>query len=86
MLFVIEFVHLAAWLLTLLVIVNTFISYFMTPYHPVRLALDRIVGPFLALIRKVVPPVGMIDFSPVVLIILIQIFEFVVTRLLALIR
>lgn len=86
MLFVIEFIHLVAWLFTILVIVNTFISYFMTPYHPVRLTLDRIVGPFLAPIRRIVPPVGMIDFSPVVLIILIQIVEFVLTRLLALIR
>lgn len=61
-----------------IVIASILLSYFMDPYHPVRQGVDNLVRPLLDLIRKVVPPVGMLDFSPLVLIILIQ----VVSRLL----
>jgi YggT family protein len=56
-----------------IVIISVLLSYFMDPYHPVRQALDNLVRPLLDPIRRIVPPVGMLDFSPLVLIILIQI-------------
>lgn len=86
MVVIVEFIHLVARLFTLLVIVNVFISYFMSPYHPVRQTLNRIVEPLMAPIRRVVPPIGMIDFSPLILIILIQVFDYVVTSLILSIR
>jgi YggT family protein len=58
--------------LTLLVIADVIVSYFMSPYHPVRSAMDRIVQPMLAPIRRFVHPIQMIDFSPLVLLLLIQ--------------
>jgi len=61
-----------------IVIASILLSYFMDPYHPVRQGVDNLVRPLLDPLRKVVPPVGMLDFSPLVLIILIQ----VVSRLL----
>jgi YggT family protein len=61
--------------LLLVVIVDVLLSYFLSPYHPLRSALDRIVEPFLNPIRRVVPALGMIDFSPVILVILIQVVE-----------
>lgn len=73
----------AAWLLTVLVIASVFLSYFMSPYHPVRSTIDRIVNPILNPIRRIVPPLQGIDFSPVVLVILIQILETVIVNLLA---
>jgi len=86
MLIVIEFIHFIARLFTLLVIINAFLSYFMSPYHPVRQVFARIIDPFMAPIRRIVPPVGMIDFSPVVLIIVVQILEYVITSVLLTIR
>jgi len=59
--------------IVLLVIVQVALSYFMSPFHPVRRMIDRIVEPMLAPIRKVVPLVGMFDFSPLILIILVQV-------------
>lgn len=59
--------------LVLVIIVDIVLQYFMSPYHPVREALDRIVEPMLSPIRQRMPRTGMIDFSPLVLIILIQI-------------
>jgi YggT family protein len=47
----------------------------MSPYHPVRMAIDRIIEPMLAPIRRVVPSAGMFDFSPLILMILIELID-----------
>ena len=67
------FISALSQLLVLLVIVSVILSYFMDPYHPVRRSIDSVVEPMLAPIRKVVPLIGMLDFSPLILIILIQV-------------
>ena len=69
----IRIINFIVQLITLLVIVKVFLSYFMSPYHPVRFYIDRIVDPLLAPIRRVLPPASMLDFSPIILIIFIQI-------------
>jgi YggT family protein len=66
----------------LIVIVSTILSYFVDPYHPVRQGVDNLVRPLLEPIRKIVPPVGMLDFSPLVLIILIQVVSNLLTNFL----
>ncbi|MBI5703000.1 MAG: YggT family protein [Chloroflexi bacterium] len=57
-------------------------SYFVDPYHPIRQGVDNLVRPLLDPIRRVVPPVGMFDFSPLVLIVLIQVFSNLLVRFL----
>jgi YggT family protein len=71
--FLISFVRLLMQIVTLLVIAKVILSYFMSPYHPVREAIDRLVEPMLAPIRRFVPPLGMLDFTPFVFIILVQV-------------
>ena len=56
-----------------MVIINMILSYVMDPYHPVRQTIENILAPLLNPIRRVVPLVGMFDFSPLVLILLLQI-------------
>ena len=68
--------------IVLLVIVKVALSYFMSPFHPIRRTIDRIVEPMLAPIRKVVPLVGMFDFSPLILIVLVQVLATVLINLL----
>jgi len=80
------FINTARQLIVLLVIVSVILSYFMDPYHPVRRAIDNIVQPMLNPIRRVVPLVGMLDFSPLVLIILIQVVSNLIIRLLLALR
>ena len=70
-------------ILTWLVIINAVLSYFLSPYHPLKMILDRFVDPMLAPIRRIMPQTGMIDFSPLVLIILLQLIEFILTQILA---
>ena len=67
-----KLVNIISQLLILLVFITSILSFFMSPYHPVREALDRLVNPMLAPIRRLVPTMGMMDFSPLILIILIQ--------------
>lgn len=59
-------------ILVLLVFVSVILSYFMDPYHPIRRGVDNIVEPMLLPIRRIMPTMGMFDFSPLVLILIIQ--------------
>lgn len=72
MIILIQIIGTLSQLLVLLVIVSAILSFFMDPYHPVRRGVDTIVQPMLNPIRRIVPLVGMLDFSPLVLILLIQ--------------
>ncbi|MBX3046537.1 MAG: YggT family protein [Anaerolineales bacterium] len=65
-------------ILSWIVIIDVVLGYFMDPYHPLRRALDRIVEPMLAPIRRLLPPTGMLDFSPLILLILLQLLSVVV--------
>jgi len=80
------FINALSQLLVLLVIVAVILSYFMDPYHPVRRSIDGVVDPMLAPIRRVVPSLGGLDFSPLVLIILIQLISTIIIRLLSTMR
>ncbi|OGO67677.1 MAG: hypothetical protein A2Z37_16325 [Chloroflexi bacterium RBG_19FT_COMBO_62_14] len=75
-------IQLAGFILTLVVLIDVVLSFFMSPFAPLRRTLDSLVDPMLAPIRRVIPPVGMFDFSPLVLIILIQIVEEILVRVL----
>lgn len=78
----IRIVHTLATILVYAVIIQTLLSYFMSPYHPIRSTLDRIIEPFLRPIRRILPSLGGLDFSPLVLVILIQVVEWLITRIL----
>jgi len=80
--FLILLINTLQQILMLLIIVSVILSYFMDPYHPIRRGLDRIVEPMLMPIRRVVPLIGMLDISPLILIILIQVVGNLLRRLL----
>lgn len=66
--------------LTLVIIIDIVLSFFVSPYNKVRQVLDSIVNPMLDPIRRVVPSVNNLDFSPVILLIIIQVLEYIVLR------
>jgi YggT family protein len=78
----IQIVQITSRILQLIVLADIILSYFMDPYNPVRSALDRLVQPMLAPIRRIVPPLGMIDLSPLVLFILIYVVEYILIQIL----
>lgn len=67
--------------LTLIVILDAFSSFFLPPDNKVRQQLDRIVNPLLDPIRRIVPSINNLDFSPIILIVLIQIAEYLLLRI-----
>lgn len=78
----ITIINIVSQLLVLLVFISVILSYIMDPYHPIRRGVDNIVEPMLAPIRRVVPLLGMLDFSPLVLILLIQLVKSLLVSLL----
>jgi len=78
----IQLIDIAVRLFVLFILAHIVLSYFMDPFHPVRRQVDRIVEPMLTPIRRVVPLVGMIDFSPLVLLISVQFVGMIVTSIL----
>ena len=78
----VQLIGLMANLLTILIFIWVILSWIMPPYNPVREALDRIVEPILAPIRRVIPMAGMMDFSPMILMILIQLITRVLINVL----
>ena len=73
--FIITLINAAVSLFTLLIIVNSIVSFFLSPFHPIRSALFKILEPMLAPIRKVIPSANGLDFSPLILIILLQVIS-----------
>ncbi|OGO72913.1 MAG: hypothetical protein A2Z49_10690 [Chloroflexi bacterium RBG_19FT_COMBO_56_12] len=75
-------VHYAVLTISWLLIAYIVLSYFMDHNHPVKRTIDSIVEPMLAPIRRILPSTGMFDFSPLVLIILLQVIEYILRSLL----
>ena len=80
------FIRSISQLLVLLVVVSVILSYFMDPYHPIRRGIDSVVEPMLAPIRRVVPLIGVLDLSPLILIILLQVVSNLLISLLLRLR
>ncbi|HDN79815.1 MAG: YggT family protein [Chloroflexi bacterium] len=71
-------------LLSLAILARVFLSWFnLSPYHPIMSFLIQITEPVLAPLRRVIPPIGMIDITPVVAIILLQMMEGIILAILS---
>ena len=79
---VIQIVDFVFWGLSILVVAEVILSYFMSPYHPVREFIGKIVGPLLSPIRRTVPPLFKLDFSPLILLLLLQLAERLIVSIL----
>jgi YggT family protein len=76
-----QVVDFAVLVLDCLIIAHVFLPYIVSSSHPLRVAVDRIVLPLLNPIRRVVPVIGMIDISPMILIILVQLIAWLLNVL-----
>jgi YggT family protein len=81
--YIIRAINLIVLLFTILIILKVFLSYFIDPYHPVRVWIDRIVNPMLRPIQRLIPPIGGLDISPIILLIIIQIIGGLLKSILA---
>ncbi len=75
MAFIIDLISLIFTALWLLVLAHVIVSWVLNPWHDVRRFIDSIVEPLLAPIRRILPQTGGIDFSPLVLLIVLDIIR-----------
>ena len=80
--FIVRSINILSNIITLLIIAYVVLSYFMSPFHPVRKFVDNLVEPMLSPIRRVLPQTGMLDFSPMVLLLLVWLLTRLITSLL----
>lgn len=57
---------------TFIILADVLVGYFLEVFNPIRQFLDAIVQPFLAPIRRLLPPMVGLDFSPLVLFFLVE--------------
>jgi len=70
-----------AQVLTIAIILRAILSWFpIDPRNPLVVFLHEVTEPILAPIRQVIPRLGMIDLSPLVAIILIQVVAQLATQ------
>ncbi len=81
---IINFFDLLFTLLTFAIIARALVSWLpIDRYHPAIQLLDQITEPILAPLRRFVPPIGgMMDITPIVALILLQILQAIVHRVL----
>jgi len=78
----IQVISLIVQILGLMLMIYMLLSFFVQPYHPVRMYLSRLLEPMLYPIRRYLPPTGMLDFSPLILLILVQLIGKLLVNLL----
>ena len=66
---------------TYVIIISAILSFVLPPYHAIRTFLDRLVDPLLQPIRRIIPSVGGLDFSPIVLYLFVELLIYLISRL-----
>jgi len=73
-------IHIIFNVLSFIVIADALVSFILPPYNAIRSFLDRLVYPFLNPIRRIIPPLGGLDLSPIVLLLIFQLVDYLLTR------
>lgn len=72
-LILIRFISILFQLINAAIIIRVLLSWFnIRPDHPVLIFLDQITEPILGPIRRIVPTIGMLDISPIIAIVLLE--------------
>ena len=75
MTFLFSFIRLLCEVLTLAIFIRVILSWFLTRPNTLSIILDKITEPLLAPLRRIIPRVGMFDFTPLVAILLLQLIR-----------
>ncbi len=79
-----NFVNILFTVLIWAIIIRALLSWFnLPPGHPLVVLLFDITEPVLAPLRRLIPRIGMIDISPIVAILVLQVIQSVLARSLA---
>ncbi len=79
-----NFVTVFIWVYMLLIFAYVILSWVRSPYstHPVVRFLHDVCDPYLRLFRRVLPPLGPVDFSPIVAVAALLLLQWAINSLL----
>jgi YggT family protein len=81
--FLINFFDLLFTLLAFAIIARALVSWLpIDRYHPAVTFLDQITEPIIAPLRRFIPPIGMMDITPIVALIILQVLQALVHNVL----
>jgi YggT family protein len=86
--FLITFVDLLFYLLNLAIFIRIMMSWLpmagvhVDPYNPAVRVLHEITDPILEPFRRIVPPLGMVDISPIVAVLVLRVVQSIVMSIL----
>jgi len=70
------FIPLLFNLYSFLILARVLLSWVnVSPYHPIVVFIHEVTEPVLRPLRNIIPPIGMMDISPIAALILLQILE-----------
>jgi len=79
--FLFRFLELLCEVLTLAILVRVILSWFSPrPTNMLANILYQVTEPILAPLRRIIPRVGVLDFTPLVAVILLQLITYLLTR------
>jgi len=77
MAFLFDFIRLVCQVLTIAIVLRAILSWFSPrPTNVLAVILFRVTEPLLAPLRRIIPRAGMIDFTPLVAILLLQLIYY----------
>ncbi len=80
--FLVTFIDTLFYALNLAILARVLLSWVrVDPYNPLVQLLFQITEPILEPFRRFIPPIGMIDVSPIVAIVVLQIVQSVIVNL-----
>jgi YggT family protein len=70
---VLRLISLTLWLYSISILVYVVLSFLAhVTYSPIAMLLGQVVGPVLRPVRRILPPIGGLDLSPWVVLVLLQ--------------
>ena len=74
--FLATFVNILFTVLNIAILIRILLTWVpIDPYHPLVRILSQITEPILGPARRIIPPIGGIDFSPIVVLLLLSVVE-----------
>ncbi|HSM56607.1 MAG TPA: YggT family protein [Candidatus Sulfomarinibacteraceae bacterium] len=72
----ISLINLIYWVFWILILARVVLSFTqMNPYHPIRRTVYELTEPFLEPIRRFLPPMSGLDFSPLIALLLLEVIR-----------